>query len=336
MDHFYMCLKKSNLTIILLLLLFTRGFSQEGLPVYFDYLSDNYYLVFPSMAGTGEDARIRLTARQQWFNVESAPNLQTLSAHMRIQDSPSGVGAIVFNDANGYHSQTGVKLTYSHHLMFFRDFIDLNQLSFGLSAGFVQSRLDESEFISIVPDPIITGADNSVYYFNVDAGVSYNYLDFYAHLAVKNIIGSGRDLYSAQEFDNLRRYLLTAGYAFGKTDWYYEPSFLLQFTEFTEEKTADFNIKVYREMEFGTLWGGLSYRRSFDGNDVQELQLFTPILGINYKNIVFAYTYSYQTGDLRIDNGGFHQLTLGYNFWKKDSWRRSRRNFQRTLLGRGD
>ena len=26
-------------------------FSQEGLPVYSDYLTDNYYLIHPSMAG---------------------------------------------------------------------------------------------------------------------------------------------------------------------------------------------------------------------------------------------------------------------------------------------
>ncbi|MEM9687202.1 MAG: type IX secretion system membrane protein PorP/SprF [Bacteroidota bacterium] len=328
-----MGLKKNNFAVVLVLLFFSRGFSQEGLPVYFDYLSDNHYLVHPAMAGVGESTKVRLTVRQQWFDIQRAPSLQTLNVHTRIPDTKSGIGAIVFNDANGYHSQTGLKLTYAHHLLFFRDFVDLNQLSFGLSAGFIQSRLDESEFISAVPDPVIDGTENSVGYFNVDAGVSYNYLDFYAHFTVRNIIGSGRDLYSAQEIDNLRRYLLSVGYAFGKSEWYYEPSVMLQLTEFTEEKTVDANIKVYKEMDFGTLWGGLSYRRSFDGNDTQELQLLSPILGINYKNLIFAYTYSYQTGDVRIGNGGFHQLTLGYNFWKKDTWRRSKRGFQRVLLG---
>lgn len=328
-----MNLKKSNLTIFLVLLFFGKGFSQEGLPVYFDYLSDNYYLVHPAMAGVGESTKIRLTVRQQWFDIQQAPNLQTLNVHTRIPNTNSGIGAIVFNDANGYHSQTGLKLTYAHHLLFFRDFVDLNQLSFGLSAGFIQSRLDESEFISTIPDPVISGTDNSVGYFNIDVGVAYNYLDFYAHFTIKNIIGSGRDLYSAQEIDNLRRYLFSTGYAFGKTEWYYEPSVMFQFTEFTEEKTVDVNLKVYKDMDFGTLWGGLSYRRGFDGNEAQELQLFSPILGINYKNLVFAYTYSYQVGDVRIGNGGFHQLTLGYNFWKRDSWRQSRRGFQRILLG---
>ncbi len=265
------------------------------------------------MAGAGRGGKIRLTARKQWFDVDRAPSLQTLNGHVRINDR-SGAGIILFNDRNGYHSQAGFKLTYAHHLMF-SDERALNQLSFGLSAGMIQSSLDESDFISIIPDAAISGADNTVSYFNVDLGVSYHFLEFYAHLTVKNLLGSGRDLYTAQEFDNLRRYLASVGYVFGRQEWQIEPSILFQLTEFTEEKAADFNIKVYRDVAFGKVWGGLSYRRSFDGPpELNELQLFTPILGVNVKNFMFAYTYSYQTGDIRFDDGGFHQITIGYDF----------------------
>jgi hypothetical protein len=90
----------------------------------------------------------------------------------------------------------------------------------------------------------------------------------------------------------------------------------------TEESSIDINAKVYREMDFGTLWGGISYRRSFDGAEFQDgagvssqkLQYFTPFFGVDYNNFVFAYTYSYQANSVVFNNGGFHQLTLGYNF----------------------
>ena len=301
------------------------SYSQEGIPVYFDYLSDNYYLVYPSMAGIGEGGKIRATIRQQWFNVDEAPNLQTLNAHFRVGES-SGVGAIFFNDANGYHSQTGLKLTYAHHLQLGGDFRSLNQLSFGLSAGMQQSNLNETGFVSIIPDPLVTGSRNSVSYFNMDLGMSYNFLEFYAHAAVHNLLGRGRDLYSAVESNNLRKYLISAGYVFGKGDWQLEPSALFQFTEFTEEKAIDINLKAYKEVTFGTVWGGLSYRRSFDGAQYQtgttlgeqRLQLITPIVGVNYRNFLVSYNYSYQMGDIRFDNGGFHQLTLGYDFGQSE------------------
>lgn len=315
-------MKKSLFILISFLFFYASSYGQEGIPVYFDYLSDNYYLVHPSMAGIGTGGKIRLTARKQWFNVDEAPSLQTLNAHFRIRDTNSGVGAILFNDANGYHSQTGMKLTYAHHLKLGGDIRILNQLSFGLSTGFILSSLDETEFRSVIPDPVITGNKNSVGYFNIDFGMSYSYMEFYAHATVLNALGTGRDLYSAIEFDNLRRYLLSVGYIFGRSEWRVEPSVMLQLTEFTEEKTVDFNAKVYKDVSFGTVWAGLSYRQSFDGAQYQangtfgeqRLRLFTPIVGVNYKRFLVSYNYSYQSGDIRFDNGGFHQITLGYDF----------------------
>ncbi len=295
--------------------------AQEGIPVYFDYLADNYYLVYPSMAGIGQGGKVRVTARQQWFDVDQAPNLQTVNANFRVGER-SGVGGILFNDRNGFHSQTGLKLTYAHHLQLGGDFRTLNQVSFGLSGVILLSSLDETEFRSVIPDPIINGIKNTTSYFNTDFGVSYNYLEFYAHGAILNLLGTGRDLYTAVEFDNLRRYLISAGYVFGRGSFRVEPSFLFQLTEFTEERTLDLNAKVYKDVGNATIWGGLSYRRSFDGAQFlqngqlgeQRLQLFTPIVGININRFLFSYNYSYQSGDIRFSNGGFHQITLGLDF----------------------
>lgn len=316
----------TSLIVALTIGLFAKA--QEGIPVYFDYLADNYYLVYPSMAGIAEGTKIRLTARKQWFNVDEAPSLQTLNFNSRVGDR-SGIGAILFNDSNGYHSQTGFKGTFAQHLQLGGDFRTLNQISLGLSAGVILSSLDETEFRSIIPDPVVTGTKNTVSYFNVDLGASYNYMEFYAHFAVLNVLGSGRDLYSLEEFDNLRRYLLSAGYVFGRKTRI-EPSILFQLTDFTREKTVDINAKVYKDVSFGTVWAGLSYRRSFDGAQFQtnggfgeqRLQLFTPIVGVNWNQFLFSYNYSYQSGDIRFDNGGFHQITLGYEFGQNDQSKR--------------
>ena len=68
------------------------SFSQEGVAVYSDYLSDNVYLVHPAAAGIGNCGKIRFTYRQQWVGVEDAPSLQTLSFHSRITEKMA-VGA---------------------------------------------------------------------------------------------------------------------------------------------------------------------------------------------------------------------------------------------------
>ena len=125
--------------------------------------------------------------------------------------------------------------------------------------------------------------------------------------------------------------MLSAGYVFGKSNsitW--EPSFLFQLFDKTKEKSIDLNMKAYKNMDFGSLWAALSYRRSFDGvqysksnNGIgsQKLQYITPIVGVNYKNFMFAYTYSQVTGDVKFDTGGYHQITLGINlFCKKERY----------------
>jgi type IX secretion system PorP/SprF family membrane protein len=321
-----MNLKKAYL--VLLIVITQVSFSQEGLPVYSDYLSDNYYLLHPSMAGAANCTKVRLTARQQWFGQDDAPALQTISMNGSLGER-SGGGIIVFNDKNGYHSQTGMKLTYAHHIMFSRDNVDLNQLSFGMSAGFVQSQLDETDFLINNPefDPIINGTIvQSASYFNVDIGASYNFLDFYVHATVKNALASDRKLYTDREPVNLRRFILNSGYTFGDSDriiW--EPSFMFQLVTQTQEKTIDLNIKAYKELDFGRLWGGLSYRRSLDGaqyvrgNGVadQKLQYITPIVGLNFNSYMISYTYSHLVGDVKFDAGGFHQITLGLNLFCK-------------------
>lgn len=297
---------------------------QEGLPIYSDYLTDNYYLLHPSMAGISNCNKLRITGRQQWFGQDNAPSLQTVSVNARVGETSSGVGGILFNDQNGYHSQTGAYLTYAHHIMFSRNRIDLNMLSFGLSAGMIQYKLDETAFLEF--DPIIAGIEQSSSNFNVDFGFSYHLIDFYAHVTVKNLLkNDGININEGGvEFNNLRTYLVSVGNVFSSinTDWSFEPSIMFAHKDGTEESFIDINFKTYFDLDFGQLWGGLSYRRSFDGAEYQDgssinsqkLQYITPLVGVNYNDFMFAYTYSYQSNSVVFNDGGYHQITIGYNF----------------------
>ena len=317
---------RHTLLLVFVFLMTLGSQAQEGIPTYSDYLTDNLYLLHPAMAGASNASKIRLTARQQWFDVEDAPSLQTLSINGRVggEGSKVGIGGILFNDSNGNFSQTGAYATFAYHLLLSRNEVDLNQISFGVSVGLIQGRLDESNFRMF--DPIVAGVEQTDSYFNVDIGASYYFLDFFSHLTVKNALPVDRDIFTQDlESNNQRRLLLSAGYVISPygSDWSYEPSVMFQLTDETKERSIDINAKVYKKMDFGQLFGGLSYRRSFegaefteDGTEVsnQKLQLITPFFGIDYKSFLFAYTYSYQANSVVLSNAGFHQLTLGFKF----------------------
>src|SRR5690606_41136865 len=87
-----------------------------------------------------------------------------------------------------------------------------------------------------------------------------------SHLTVKNLIAQKADLYTDMESDNSGRYLLSAGYVFGNTYDYlgrssgvtWEPSFMFQYAEETQEKKLDVNMKMYKDLDNGQFYAGIS------------------------------------------------------------------------------
>lgn len=310
-----------------LFFVFSLSIAQEKLPLYHDYLTDNFYLVHPSMAGAANCDKLRVTGRKQWVGQDDAPELQTLSYNMRIAER-SGLGILIFNDKNGYHSQKAVKLTYAHHLLFSRDEVDLNQLSFGLNAGYIQNLLDKSAFTEF--DPVIANRQANSSYINFDIGISYNFLNFYTHATVQGAVTNQIISINEEGTAFLRNYIFSTGYLFGnKKTFFWEPSILFQFVDNSKEKKIDINFKLHKSLENGTLWGGISYRMNFEssqfsniqGFSKQNLQYFTPFLGFNYNNLMIGYTYSKLFGTVLFDTGGFHQITLGLNlFCRKEKY----------------
>ena len=328
--------------IIIFFFALSSSRSQEGVPIYFDYLTENYYLVHPSMAGVNlVGGKIRMTARKQWFDQVEAPNLQTLTADFRLSER-SGLGITLFNDQNGYHSQKGAYITYAHHINFNDNIVlskrpypskydEIDQLSFGISVGGIQNSLDQTTFDLVDYDPLISGLMENTGYFNVDVGMSYVTSKYYAHLTVKNLLFAPHDLYGDFEYNknrdstDFKRFVASLGYVFyTDTPWSFEPSTLFQYSDLTTEKSIDLNFKAYYKLTSGRLWAGLSFRNSLEGAEYvevstgnlkeQSLQLVTPLFGIDFKDFVFSYNYSHQFGDINFGSGGFHQITIGFNF----------------------
>ena len=167
--------------------------------------------------------------------------------------------------------------------------------------------------------------------------MSYVNSKYYAHLTVKNLLfapdewyGETNDIVNS-DTRNYKRFVASLGYVFyTDTPWSFEPSTLFQYSDLTSEKSIDFNFKTYYKLNSGRIWAGLSFRNSLEGaefvrkyDDIsgaegtlmeQNLQLITPLFGIDYKDFVFSYNYSYQFGDVNFGSGGFHQITIGFNF----------------------
>lgn len=292
--------------------------SQETLPIYQDYLSDNVFLVHPAAAGIGECSKIRLTARTQWLDLDNAPQLQTASFHSKIntnKDSKAAYGVILFNDKNGYHSQKAIQGTYAYHLEMDNSG-KFKQLSFALSLAAVFNQVDQRNFTN---DPVVQAVIKSNLYFNADFGMAYHFGGFSSYLTIKNILLAAKnDLKSEYDALNLRNYVVGAGYFFGeKSKIQFEPSFMFQYKEQTSEKLLDLNLKVYKRFKMAQLWGAVSYRQSFDGGIFENAKYISPILGMNANKFMISYTYTHQLNKVKLTEEGFHQISLGLNIMCK-------------------
>ena len=303
-----------SLILLIVFFLSFEGESQETLPIYSDYLSDNVYLVHPSAAGIGNTGKLRFTARQQWAGVKDAPTLQTISYHNRFREK-AALGFILFNDSNGFHSQKGIQGTFAYHLDLNRASV-FNQLSFGLSLTAVQNQVDQTQFFG---DPTIAQIIRSDGYFNADFSVAYHRKGFSSYLTVKNLLLSAKNnLNNNLEPLDLRNYILSLGYYFGdKQSFQFEPSLMIQLRESTGERIVDFNLKAYKDFNKTQLWGALSYRKGFDAKPIEDLVYITPIIGVNYNKWMFSYTYTRQMNDIVLTDLGFHQISIGVNLFTR-------------------
>ena len=316
-----MCLKSPSKTIfpVFFVLCFYTAKAQYRIPVYTDYLTDNYYVLHPAMAGAHyEGLKLRTSYRTQWLGIANAPSMQTLNVHARVADK-SGVGGLFFHDKNGFQSQLGFQGTYAHHINFYRSRSDVNQLSFGLSAGGSFHRHDQS-FFTPTTDPLIGGANVNSSSMFIDAGISYNFMSFYGHLTIQNLLFVGKNITDQVVLNNPMRTLASIGNFFEiQPNWALEPSVLVDYIQYVDRPNVDINFKSHHSIRDTQLWVGASYRKGLtntrtNNNTTPYSEPFTQlsaILGMRHNKWMFSYTYTVGVGNIKINNSGFHQLTLG-------------------------
>lgn len=323
-----MCFKWFPLTLLsgVFVGVLTTAKAQYRMPIYTDYLSDNYYVLHPAMAGAHyEGMKLRAAYRTQWLGIDNAPSVQSLNVHGRVGDR-SGLGALFFNDTNGFQSKLGFQATYAHHINFYRSRAEVNQLSFGLTAGGSFHRHDQSSF-GPTDDPLITGSRMNSSSMFVDVGLSYNFVSLYAHATLQNILFKGKDISDQVLLNKPMRLLASIGYFLElQPNWALEPSILYDSVQYVDRPNVDFSLKSHHSIRATQLWIGASYRKgltnTLTNNDStpysKGFTQISTITGIRHNKWTFTYTYTIGIGDIKIDNSGFHQLTLGLDILSDD------------------
>lgn len=158
-----------NLYRILLTILTITAFNSAKAqlnPMMSQYFN-NQYLGNPALAGSQKGFGINAGYRQQWSNIPGSPTNQVMTAEYGFEKV--GLGLYIQNDKIGLQRQTRVVATYAYHLPLNNN----DRLSFGLSFGFMNQRLQQSDIQGDGSDILVGRYNAREAYLDGDFGVAY-------------------------------------------------------------------------------------------------------------------------------------------------------------------
>jgi len=180
-------MKKIIFSILLLGVCFPM-LSQQ-LTQYSNFVS-NYVMLNPATVGSVKCLEFNVGHRTQWTKVEGHP----VTSYANIQGNFGkkkfnfhGLGMVVENDVAGAIVYTTLSVAYAYHMKINRK----NMMSFGLSAGMMQYKLDYSLLTPLdYNDPVIRGSVSEVKAPYMNTGVWLYNSKYFLGFSVRNVVGS--------------------------------------------------------------------------------------------------------------------------------------------------
>ncbi|MBL6663582.1 MAG: type IX secretion system membrane protein PorP/SprF [Flavobacteriales bacterium] len=297
---------KKFILYFVLLVMCNVSFAQQ-LPQFTSYQLSPF-LYNPAFAGVDGTTQLNAVIRNQWSGVREAPQTDVISGYGLLRNEKMGLGATAFKDVAGADSRRGITLSYAYHLRVKNDI----SLSLGLSAGFLQYRLDHT---IINPyddgDPVFNSPVLSSVVPTATFG-AYLYADnFYASVALPQLLSSTFTVkdeyndYSLIEGGLTNHIFVGGGYIKDINDAFtIEPSLLLMLSSPAPASIELMTKLTYKDL----LWTALSYRFNdaacmYIGVDIDE-------------RFYVAYAHDFVTSELSTVTSGTNEFKLGFRFNK--------------------
>lgn len=266
-------------------------------PIFSQYMY-NMLAINPAYAGNQRQLSVTALARNQWVNFEGAPKTQTLSSHSNFRNKNIGLGAMVYHESIGVHSDIGAYFSYAYQIKFKNG----NLLAMGLQGGVNQLTSDYTRLKSRATDP------NLKYYKNLNpnfgTGVFYStsnsYIGFSVPFLVNNKVMQETDGL-AMESTERRYYFLTAGKVLDINEYLkIKPSMLIRAQE---RAPLGFDVSLTFFID-NILNVGMSYRNQDALTTMFQMDL--------NENFSFGYAYDLTLSGLRNYTRGSHELMINY------------------------
>lgn len=290
--------KHITLFLISLLLAFT-AFAQQD-PQFNQYFF-NPLGINPAYAGSRGMLSAAAVHRSQWVGFEGAPQTQSFAIHAPSRDKKMGFGFQAMNDAIGPKNTVAISGVYAYSIRMAR-----GRLAFGLRSSIYNYQFDWDKITYKENSGIVQTGSESYMTPSFDFGMYYydrnNYLGFeFTHMNQGKLGIEGDNVNIVSTARQEAQLIITGGKAFKiNRYWVFKPSLLVK-TANNKPAFIDLNASFLLNNK---LWLGTSYRRGYGAVVILEYNI-TKLMRVGY-------SYDISTTTLGRQNGGSHEIFLGY------------------------
>ncbi len=279
------------------------GVSAQQLPLSNQYTL-NKFALSPAYAGTGEDFEAFGSYRNEWMNIQGAPESKMVSVNGKIKDN-MGLGGTLSSFQAGIFQDLFASLSYAYHVKI----SDKNFLSFGVGVGVLESRVNIAGSAAQADPVAANSADVTALVMDAGFGILYRYKSLHAAITIPRMLSSkikdinGNTVYALamQEGFNIG-YLVPLN-----KDWSIDPVVKLSFVKDVSMFYETAIPLVYKKK----IWITPYYKKT---------DMALGVGGSPHGNLIVNYTYEFSTKGIMGESGGTHEITLG---WKMASKKKS-------------
>ncbi len=291
-------------TILILLLEFAYARGQQ-VPL-FNASIINPILENPALSGVNAYSQTFLHYRQQWIDIEGAPESALLSVDWPLKDEKSGLGLILSSDKTNILGQTGIATSYSHGIELGADQYIRLGLSFKLNHNtiYFDKVKAEDQYESTLFNYFESATG-----LNSNFGVHYRYNNLQAGITALNMVNSKLEYSNNTEekklyFQYIPQYLVHVNYTYClPNEICLRPELALRDLQ---GMPAQFEASILATFQ-GKYSASVLYRNNNSLGFVAS--------ALVYDRLTVAYSYQLSIGDLYGYSGSSHEITLGYRFY---------------------
>lgn len=293
--------------------------SQAQQQIQFSQYIFNGLSLNPAYAGYKETLNFNTTYRAQWTGIEGAPTTITASVDGVLLNKSIGIGGAVLQDNLGPQSTLSALGSISYRLRLTEN----SRLSFGVSVGIDQYKLDASKLVTISPDLSLSGLVASTIRPDLQFGLFYASDHYFAGISGLDLLANYSN-YGPGYFvvRRNRSYYFNAGALYKiSRSLSLKPSFLIK-----EDLISPGNIDISTFLIWkNRFWFGTSLRTEF--NIPQSKIITTQVTSSDALSLILeyfpnpslriGYSYDYSTSHLQEVSSGSHEISIGYFFHKQ-------------------